>query len=65
MKIDEEKRTLTADEGFILTNDSTYGSIVKLGDWDSVDNWREITLEEHAKIVEEQEKRLPDRYEQH
>lgn len=64
MKIDEEKRVLTADDGFILTNGAAYGKEVMLGDWDGVENWREITAAEYGKILEEQERSVLE-HEQH
>ena len=45
MKIINEK-TIEADEGMVLTNDTSFGVIVYLGNNDSIDNWHEITEEE-------------------
>jgi len=51
------RTVLIADEGMMLTNGETYAKSVELGDWDSAENWREITKEEYdelcAKLEEE------------
>lgn len=44
-----------ASDGFVLTNGEVYGKIIYLGVNDSPDNWHEITEEEYAEIVAEQE----------
>lgn len=44
-----------ADEGKVLTNGETYGTQIFLAENDKPENWHEITEEEHAKILEEQE----------
>lgn len=50
----EGKRIIVADEGMILTNGEIYASSVRLGDWDSADNWREVTREEYeAKMAKQ------------
>ena len=49
-----DNRYLIATEGMMLTNGETYATKVRLGDWDSPDNWREITIEEYNAIQEEQ-----------
>ena len=41
-----DDRHLTAAEGMVLTNGDVYAAEVWLGDWDSAENWREITKEE-------------------
>lgn len=41
-----DNRHLTASEGMVLTNGETYAVEVSLGDWDSAENWQEITREE-------------------
>ena len=46
---------LTASEGHILTNGTSYGYIVALGVHDSPDNWYEITEEEYQEILKTQE----------
>ena len=45
---------LIAADGMILTNGSTYGREVYLGNGDSPDNWWEIPTEEYEKKMEEQ-----------
>ena len=40
------KRHLSASKGMVLTNGELYVVEVWLGNWDSPDNWWEITLEE-------------------
>ena len=47
------ERVIEADEGMMLTNGEIYASSVRLGDWDSADNWHEVTKEEYdAKMAE-------------
>lgn len=46
---------LTASEGVTLTNGETYGKEVYLGCNDTPENWYEISDEEYAKILSEQE----------
>ena len=41
-----DNRHLTAAEGMVLTNGDVFVVEVWLGDWDSAENWREITKEE-------------------
>ena len=50
-----DERIITASSGMVLTNGETYGSSVRLGDWDSPENWHEITIEEYEKIIAERE----------
>ena len=53
-----ELKKIQADEGMVLTNGETFsdvGGSVYLGINDKSENWHEITEEEHAKILEEQE----------
>jgi hypothetical protein len=40
---------LTADDGMKLTNGTAFGTVVRLGVYDSEDNWYEITEAEAAK----------------
>jgi hypothetical protein len=47
MKVNE--RFLTASEGKMLTNGTVYASSVRLGDWDSADNWHEVSKEEYER----------------
>lgn len=49
------ERVITASEGHMLTNGEIYASSVRLGDWDSPDNWHEVTKEEYEKKMAEQE----------
>ena len=49
-----DNRYLIASEGMMLTNGDTYATKVRLGDWDSSDNWWEITREEYEAIQEAQ-----------
>lgn len=49
-----EKNVLTAEEGKVLTNGSTYSKQVWLGINDSVDNWNEVD-ESDAEEVEDSE----------
>jgi hypothetical protein len=45
---------LYADEGKMLTNGATvYADFLRLGDWDSENNYTEITKEEHEKKMAE------------
>ena len=44
MNINE--RHLSALDGMVLTNGEIYAVEVWLGNWDSPDNWHEITAEE-------------------
>ena len=47
------ERTITADEGYMLTNGTVYAKSVRLGDWDSADNWHEVTVAEYeAKMAQ-------------
>lgn len=47
---------IEADEGKILTDGTTYGSVIFLGAGKSANDFWEITQEEYDKIIEEQEK---------
>ena len=53
-----ELRKLIASEGFVLTNGQAYGKIVYLGKNDRPENWHEITEEEYATILAEQEEEV-------
>lgn len=46
---------ITASEGHILTNGTSYGTTVALSIKDSPDNWYEITEEEYQEILKSQE----------
>lgn len=45
--------TIHAKENTILTNGEIYAKSVRLGDWDSPDNWQEMPIEEYNKIMTE------------
>ena len=48
-----EGNIITASEGMVLTNGENFATVVRLGDWDSPDNWHEVTVEEYeAKMAE-------------
>lgn len=50
------ERVIKASEGMMLTNGEVFASSVRLGDWDSADNWHEVTKEEYeAKMAEQAE----------
>lgn len=51
-------RKLTASEGHTLTNGEAYGKEIYLGMNDAPENWHEITDEEYAAIVADQEKEM-------
>lgn len=42
IKTNIELVKLEADEGRVLTNGETYGKVIYLGIYDTVDNWHEI-----------------------
>lgn len=46
------RKTITASEGMILTNGIDYGFEIALGDWDSEENYHEITVAEYEAIME-------------
>lgn len=46
---------IEADEGKILTDGTTYGSVIFLGAGKSADDFYEIAKEEYEKIMKEQE----------
>ena len=48
-----ERKHKKASEGMMLTNGTVYALEVDLGEWDSPDNWHEITLEEYEKRISE------------
>lgn len=49
-----DNRHLTAAEGMVLTNGDVFATELWLGDWDSADNWHEITKEEADAVREAQ-----------
>ena len=48
------ERVIKASDGMMLTNGEVFASSVRLGDWDSADNWHEVTMEEYENILQEQ-----------
>lgn len=48
-----EGNIITASEGMVLTNGENFATVVRLGDWDSADNWHEVTKEEYDAKMEE------------
>ena len=46
---------IKASEGMIFTDGTIYATEIRLGDWDSADNYHEITQEEYEKIMEAEE----------
>ena len=49
------KITLIADDGKILTDGVHFGRVVYLAPEKSAEDWREISEEEYAKILEKRE----------
>lgn len=49
-------KKLTSADGMVLTNGEAYGKEIYLGVNDAPENWHEITDEEYAAIVAEEEK---------
>lgn len=50
-----DERIITASEGHMLTNGDIYASSVRLGDWDSPDNWHEVTIDEYESAMADAE----------
>lgn len=50
----KQRITLYAEEGKVLTNGETYGTIIHLADGVSADSFYEITLGEYELILAEQ-----------
>lgn len=46
---------IKASEGMILTDGTVYAKEIRLGNWDSAENYREITQEEFEKLTEAEE----------
>ena len=53
-----ERITLIADEGYVYTDGSIYGSTIYLAEGVSADNFKQITLEEYNEIVNAPEEEL-------
>ena len=51
---------LTASSGHTLTNGEVYGKEIYLGRFDSPANWHEITDEEYAAILAEEERKMKE-----
>jgi hypothetical protein len=52
--IDTGTTVLLADEGMMLTDDTSYGTTVRLGKEADADKWYEITAEEAEKRMAEE-----------
>lgn len=46
-----ERIVINASEGMLLTNGEIYAKRIELGDWDSPDNYREVSEEEYEKLT--------------
>lgn len=57
-----DNRHLIAAEGMMLTNGDVYVTEVWLGDWDSADNWHEITKEDATALQEAQTLKEAENY---
>lgn len=53
-----DNKHLIAAEGMVLTNGEVYAAEVWLGDWDSTENWHEITKEEAEALQSKEEEIL-------
>lgn len=51
-----DNRHLTASDGMVLTDGETYAVEVWLGDWDSPENWHEISVAEYEAMLDDQAK---------
>ena len=49
------ERVITASDGMMLTNGEVFASSVRLGDWDSPDNWHEVPMEEYEAVMAQHE----------
>ena len=56
----ESQIVLKAEEGKMLTNGDTFGTVVYLSGNDGADNWHEITVEEYESILAEEQKFLEE-----
>ena len=51
--IDNGTTVLLADDGMMLTDDSSFGTTVRLGKEADETAWREITMEEYEQMLED------------
>lgn len=49
------RQILYAEEGMVLTDGTTYGTVIYLAEGADAGSFREITTEEYEKILQEQE----------
>ena len=47
-----DRKVLTASEGMLLTDGTIYVKRIELGDWDSAENYTEISVEEYEKRLQ-------------
>lgn len=52
---------LTAREGYVYTNGETFSTVIRLGIYDSADNWHEITEAEAERLQSED---IPTEYQE-
>lgn len=57
--IDNGCTVLLAEAGMMLTDDATFGTVVRLGKGDDGARWREVT-EEEARALQAQEEAVAD-----
>ena len=44
---------IIADNGYILTDGGVYATVIDLGECKTINDYREVTVEEYNKILEE------------
>jgi hypothetical protein len=54
------RKTIIANQGFILTNGETYAKIVDLAENENASNWYEITDKEYQEILKKEEEESPN-----
>jgi hypothetical protein len=54
----KQRITLYAEQGKVLTNGETYGTIIHLADGVSAESFYEITQKEYKRILAEQEEEI-------
>ena len=47
-------KIIIADDGMMLTNGEVYAKTIRLGDWDTAENYHEITYAEYEGILQAQ-----------